>query len=95
VKQPLQTLTDSEELFEQFATHHRLSVERIPTAVHPTPDYTLKLKSSEIAVEVTTVNSIPDGDDTGGYVRTIGDAVRREITDKSRTKQLSFTIIAL
>jgi hypothetical protein len=84
VRKTPQTLTESEEFFEQFATQHGLSVKRIPTANHPTPDYRLNLKSSQIAVEITTVHAFAQGDDKGGYVRTIGDAVRREITDKSK-----------
>jgi hypothetical protein len=79
-----ESLTLSENLFEQFINQHGLIAERIPTAPHQTPDYLLKLKTSKIAVEITTVHAVADGDAISGYTRTMGNAVRREITDKSK-----------
>ena len=78
-------LTNSENLFEQFTAQHGLLIKRILTVENlRTPDYTLKLKNIELAVEITTVHASADGDLKGGYSRTIGDVVRRKIADKSK-----------
>jgi hypothetical protein len=75
-------LTDSEILFEQFLTQHAVPFDRIPTGTERTPDYLLTLQSKHLAVEVTSVRRGLVFHEGGSWSRTLGDAVRREITHK-------------
>lgn len=77
------TLTDSEKLFEQYLSQHDVPFERIPTGSSPTPDYLVTIKTKQVAVEVTSIKSGLIFDDAGGWSRTVGNAIRREITHKS------------
>jgi hypothetical protein len=77
--------TDSEFLFEQFLHKNAINFEPIPrTNQRKTPDYIVTLNGCTIAVEVTTIKSAADGDASIGYTKTIGNEIRREITDKSK-----------
>lgn len=51
--------TVSELLFEQFCSSNRLTFERIPEGVEPTPDYRVDLRTGPVIVEVKQIDKDP------------------------------------
>jgi hypothetical protein len=80
--------TESEALFEQFCSTHRLAVEPIPRGDDNTPDYLLRLGEAPVYVEIKQID-IDDsfGGPNGVSSRTIGDHVRAKINEARKQLQ--------
>ena len=73
--------TKSEELFETFCASHRLDWAPHGTSDTPTPDYRLNFAGTTVCVEIKQIESEAGFVAGGRQTRTVGEHVRRKITD--------------
>lgn len=80
--------TESEVLFEQFCTTHRLAAERIETGAEKSPDYLLRLNNMPVYFEIKQINADDSFQRPNGVSsRTIGDHVRAKIHEARKQLQ--------
>jgi hypothetical protein len=73
--------TESEALFEAFCATNRLDWAPYGTKDTPTPDYRLGFAGATVCVEIKQIESEVDFVARGRQSRTVGEHVRRKITE--------------
>lgn len=72
--------TESEAMFEDFCTQHRLDWEPISVGPGKTPDYQLRFGAAIVHIEIKQIESLR-GFSSGRFHRTVGSHVRHKIAE--------------
>jgi len=81
--------TASETLFEVFCDNHGICWEKVPVGKNRTPDYMVSIGSQSICFELKQIDEDEDFQNAQGVcTRTVGDHIRRKITDSRKQIQV-------
>ncbi|WP_290886398.1 hypothetical protein [Arenimonas sp.] len=89
IRPGLDTQTESERLFSEFCRHNNLVVDRVPTEVGKTPDFSLRLIDHSIAVEIKQIESLRGFNQSSVSSRTVGSHVRQKISEARKQLQVA------
>jgi hypothetical protein len=81
--------TASEQLFEQFCDCHGLPYRRLKAGHSPTPDYELTVGATIVRVEIEQIETEVGIEPLGVSTRTVGNHVRKKISDARRQVKAS------